>query len=192
MNCNAIIWGIGSTFSTYRNAIYHEVECGRLTIIGYTGSNSIYKSIDGYPFIEKDELIGLDFDIIIVAAQDKVLPDIYHEAEALQIERSKFVRASVFSIPDFDMEKYMQLRKNRVSIISWNCFGGVLYHFLDLPFSSPTINLFFDLPEFLTMCNDLPHYMALEPVLENFAWEQNLKMKYPVMKLGETVRKLAP
>lgn len=184
MSCKAVIWGVGGTFSTYRTSIYHEAETGRLEILGFTGANSIYRSIDGYHFIEKNELIGTDFDIIIVAAQGKVLPNIYHEAEELQIDRKKFVRASVFSMPNFDIDNYMQLRKKPVSIISWNCFGGTLYHLLDLPFSSPTINLFFDLPEFITMCKHLPDYMKQEPVFEKYAWNQTLQMKYPVMKIG--------
>lgn len=36
-----------------------------------------------------------------------------------------------------------QLQNQTPCIISSNCIGGIIYHDLQLPFLSPTINLFF-------------------------------------------------
>lgn len=85
------------------------MAANRLTIIGITSANTIYESIDGYPFVEKSELKNLDFDFIIVAAKQGVLPDIYFEARNLGISRYKFIRANVFALPHFTIDRYMKL-----------------------------------------------------------------------------------
>lgn len=159
MSYKAIIWGCGGDYSTFSEYIYREVTANRLTIVGITSANTIYESIDGYPFIEKSELKEIDYDFIIVAANQSVLPDIYFEAKNLGISRSKFIRADVFSLSHFTIDRYMKLRENPVTIISQRCFGGFLYHRLDLPFTSPTINLWFTPLDFIKFSTSLPQYL---------------------------------
>ena len=186
MAYKAIIWGCGREYSTFFESIHKEVFAGRLEIIGITSANTIYKSIDGYPFIEKEDLKNIDYDFIIVAVKND-LPDIYHEGELLGINRSKFIRADVFSIINFNIDKYMKLRENPVSIISISCFGGFLYHRLDLPFASPTINLCFTQSDFIKFSISLPKYIDkdLEFDYKNYEYESSQKFKYPVMKLDD-------
>lgn len=185
MSYKAIIWGCGETYSTFFESIYKQVLAGALEIIGITSSNTIYKSIDKYSFIEKQNLKDIDYNFIIAAVAPSTLPDIYHEGELLGIDRSKFIRADVFSIPNFSIERYMKLRENPVSIISINCFGGFLYHRLDLQFSSPTINLWFTALDFTKFSTFLPQYINqnLEFAYKQYSSEQ--KFNYPVMKLDD-------
>ena len=55
------------------------------------------------------------------------------------------------------------------SILSSDCIGGILYHDLKKPFSSPTINLFFreDNYSFLNFCLDTSYYCNKELVFLN-------------------------
>ncbi len=53
-----------------------------------------------------------------------------------------------------------------VSVISQNCIGGVLCHDMGQQFLSPTVNTFIKEPDFVKLCLNLRHYMALEPVMQ--------------------------
>ena len=47
------------------------------------------------------------------------------------------------------------------SIIASNCVGALPYRFLDMPYTSPTINLFFFAPCYLKFVNSLEYYLSL-------------------------------
>ena len=42
-----------------------------------------------------------------------------------------------------------KLKNKTMTIISNNCFAGVTYEYLDLPYFSPTIGLYFFAPEYI-------------------------------------------
>lgn len=68
-----------------------------------------------------------------------------------------------------------------VTIISQNCIGGVFYHDMGMKFTSPTINLFINGPDFVRLVQNLKYYM--ESNLE-MSWEE----EYPIGILGDDVR----
>lgn len=73
----------------------------------------------------------------------------------------------------------MRLKNKSVTIISSNCVGGVMYHDLHLPFTSPTINLFFEPDSFLKYVENLEYYNDKEVVdVTNGA-------SYPVGRIGD-------
>lgn len=77
-------------------------------------------------------------------------------------------------------------RKNRIkkiSIISSNCIGGLLYHDLGLRFDSPTINLFFTAHDFVEFLSDLDKYLSLPLSDFRFFVRENGKGYY-IAKLG--------
>ena len=71
-----------------------------------------------------------------------------------------------------------QLRNRDVTIISQNCIGGVFYHDMQLPFSSPTINLFIKEPDFVRFVLNLQHYMDCKLIMR---WDE----EYPVGVLDD-------
>lgn len=50
-----------------------------------------------------------------------------------------------------------------VSIISMNCYGGILYHDCNSRFLSPTIDLYFDPSDFIKFVNNLELYLSETP-----------------------------
>lgn len=70
---------------------------------------------------------------------------------------------------------------NQVTIISQNCIGGVFYHDMGMQFLSPTINLYFEQPDFVKFVNNLEHYINSQLVMH---WEE----EYPVGVLGGDIR----
>lgn len=75
---------------------------------------------------------------------------------------------------------YRGLKNKDFSIFSQNCWGGVLTQDLNLPYTSPTVNLFFTAPDFVKFCENPKHYLALklEPA-------ENDKGDFPAMMLGD-------
>lgn len=92
------------------------------------------------------------------------------------------------------------LRKNNKNcqtptIISCNCTGGVMAHEMGLRFMSPTVNLFMDCADFIKFCENLEHYLSVDPICSEHSLEWHLKEKhidgsntdgeYPVMLLDD-------
>ena len=83
-------------------------------------------------------------------------------------------------------------RKNNkqqdITFLSNNCIGGVLYHMLGLPFSSPTINMFIEDECFVKLAEDPRHYFSIDaqPYEENhidYVGEDLLT--YPIIKVDD-------
>ena len=83
------------------------------------------------------------------------------------------------------VEKYRHKNKNKdVTIISQNCIGGVIYADLDLPFMSPTINMFIEDENFVKLVENLEYYLAVEPEPLYEMYEDG-EMVYPKISIGD-------
>ena len=49
------------------------------------------------------------------------------------------------------------------TIISQNCVGGLIYNNFNLPFLTPTINLFIEGEDFVKLVENLKYYMSIKP-----------------------------
>jgi uncharacterized protein (DUF1919 family) len=78
----------------------------------------------------------------------------------------------------------MRLRKknhnNSFTLLTANCMGGYIYHQLDVPFQSPTINLMMLQPDFYKLILNLPQYLSM-----NLADSGIRGGRCPVGKLGD-------
>ena len=57
-----------------------------------------------------------------------------------------------------------RLKNDGFTILCSNCIGGIIYHRLGKQFLSPTINLFFKQPDFVSFCVHLDYYLEKELV----------------------------
>lgn len=79
-----------------------------------------------------------------------------------------------------------KLKNHDFSLITNNCVGGVICHNLNMPFRSPTVNLWMTSNEFLRFVNDLPYYLNC-PVEE--IHEEGISYPIGLLRRGEeTVR----
>lgn len=67
---------------------------------------------------------------------------------------------------------------SKISLISQNCIGGIIYHDANQRFLSPTVNLYILPKDFIKFVNNLDYYLSLTP---------NVKMgkDYPIGTLGD-------
>lgn len=83
---------------------------------------------------------------------------------------------------NFDEKNRKRMKKDRVSIISSNCTGGVIYHALGLKFDSPTINMYFSANDFIRFLKNPTHYFECDLVALT-----NVDASYPVVRCDDII-----
>ncbi|HFU3704257.1 TPA: DUF1919 domain-containing protein, partial [Streptococcus suis] len=73
-----------------------------------------------------------------------------------------------------------RLKNDQFTIFSSNCIGGVIYNSLGKQFLSPTINVYFDAPDFILFLKNPEKYLSTEPQLI-----ETLSIKYPVVQIDD-------
>ena len=129
-----------------------------------------------------------NFDVILVVGAKKIgMNKIAQAARQLNLPEEKLLGDWIVCIPGFTLEKYRHLQKSRLSIFTMNCFGGVLFHTLGLPFNAPFVNMFFDEQDYLRFLREPRAYLEKNLILKELKWQTELKFYYPVVKLGDVV-----
>ena len=181
-----VIWGTGDIFQKNIGCIkLHELQ-GTIKVVAVTSNDAVFSHILGYEVVSKNELCSVEFDIIIVMTDRKKYSAIVAEAEILGITGNRLVHWEVFRRTDFDISRYMELKRNPPSILANNCWGAITYHSLDLPFMSPLINMsVHEEDDFLKLCNDPKKYM--KEIVEPFdkIYNAELGREYPVGLCGD-------
>ena len=141
-------------------------------------------TFNGVKNISKEDLKNIDYDLILVAGQNASLVPILKDAETLGIDENKIVLDRTVCIPLFTLEKYNKLRRSKLSILSMNCFAGLLYHRFGLPFLTPTINMFTSDESFINFLKN--PMQAVKSELKFFCTGRNeiLNIDYPVYNIG--------
>lgn len=184
-----VIWGNGSVYEKIVNQIKFEELKGNLEMVAVVArKDEIFgNKRDGYPLIAKEELLEIDFDVLIIASS-AYYTDIWTEACDLGITPDRIMDGRACECPLFDYAKYISLIKNPVTILSDDCWGGYVYHRLFLQFTSPLINIFWHKDSYCRFIQD-PLYYFTQP-LELYT-EGNLRENvYPVGQIGEKDRKI--
>lgn len=70
----------------------------------------------------------------------------------------------VKSVPFIIRRVYNQrrIKQKDFTVISNNCWAGKLYQYLDMPYLSPTVGLYFFADDYLKFLNNLRYYFSLE------------------------------
>lgn len=102
---------------------------------------------------------------------------------------SKLSPSRVLSYMNLQIGKYINRKfeedcRNRIhnkdfSIICSTCIGGVIYHRLNMPFLSPTINLWLYQGDFIRFIRDIRHYISQDLMFTSSEWD------FPVAKLDD-------
>ncbi len=184
-----VIWGNGHEYECIINQIKFEELKGNIDVIAVVArKNEIFGTKrDGYPLIAKDELPKMDFDILIISTSAYYM-DILTEACELGISAEHIMNGQAFLLPLFDYTRYIQLIKEPVTILSDDCWGGIIYHQLLLQFTSPLINIFWHKDSYCKFIQD-PLYYLKQPL--ELHTEGNLRENvYPVGQIGDGDRRI--
>lgn len=179
-----LVWGCGLYYDKYINSIRYQEIKGNIKIVGLTGKDKLYSRLDGYPFIDINDIECSNVDYVVVTSEEHYA-EINMEARALGFREEEIISAKVFCLPSFRFEDYIRLLKSKVSIIANNCWGGTAYHTLGMRFYSPFINMFENDQDYLRMLGNLRYYLGLKLRYVRSDYNGLLKREYPVCRLDD-------
>ena len=160
---NCIIWGIGEDYDRIINQIIFEVHKGNIMVEALVcRKQDKYCDIkDGFPVVIKDELKKEEIDYVIIASV-AYFNQIKEEAMQIGFLSNQIINGELFLMPLFDFPRYAQLLSNPVTILTNDCWGGIVYNRLGLPFTSPLINTFIDLEDYSELILNPLFYLNTE------------------------------
>ena len=157
---------------------------GKLNMLGIVAPENV--KIGKFPKLKKKNLKKYNYDLVLVVGKNVNFSSVLRETKMLGISTDKLVLDRTVIVPNFTMEKYNELRHSKLSILSMNCWGGLLYHRFGLPFLSPTINMFTSEEGFLNFLKNPIDNVGKELNLVRTAFNDELKIEYPVFDIGGT------
>lgn len=180
-----LLWGMGVCFNKNIALVRMSEIKGLFRVVGVTSNVRAYASYGGYSYVKKEDLNSLDFDVVIIMAEGKVSDSIRQEALAMGVPQECIWNYHVLMLRGFDVEKYLELRRNPPTIFAVNCWGGFTYHSVGLEFSSPLINLFMSQEDYLKLLNRPQYYMSRQLELESMGYSEVLGRDYPVVRCDD-------
>lgn len=181
MTYRAVIWGIGATYNHMVNTISYFEMKGQLKVVAMTATDlPPYRKIDGCTIVNREEIQYLEYDMLIVM-NEKNFKEIVQEAVMVyHIPREKIISYKILQIPLLDLDQYMKLKKSKISIISNNCWGGIVYSTLGMEVLSPFKNLFVLDNDYIKLLCNLKHYMECDLRFYKYSIDIHSQEKYPV------------
>lgn len=88
---------------------------------------------------------------------------IIFELKEIQKKISLFCGRTIFK--PIRIYRNLRLKNKNFSIISNNCWGGGIYQRLNLPYTTPTIGLYFYADDYIKFLSNLEYYLSLTPII---------------------------
>ena len=126
----------------------------------------------------------LEYDIVIVGGVNVSMPAVLKEAQQLGLDEDKIVLDRTVMVPGFNLKRYKILRHSQLSILSANCWGGLISHLIGLQFKAPTVNMY--IGNYMKLLSNPQYYFnkELRFVKMTDAQFKDRKWKHPVFALG--------
>lgn len=178
-----LLWGAGRIFNQNINMIKYHTTTKDIDIMGVTASG-IPLNTYGIPYYSIEEINTLQFDLVVVMSDDKFL-QIKDVALSFGIDKNDILSYRVFALPNFNIERYLNIKRNPPTIFANNCWGGVTYNHLALEFCSPFVNMAVLDEDYLRFLEDPKQYIGKALVFKGTGIEPNLKTEFPICTCGD-------
>lgn len=173
-----LLWGMGGDFSDYMNLVQTLELKNEITVTGITAADILYKKIYGYRTVPKPAISQMKIDLIIVMT-DKAYLEVESEIMEVGIDVG-IIPCKVLSIPGFRVKDYLEIKKDIPTYFSVNCWAGLLYHRLRLPFRSPIINMFIQGEDYIKFLKCPQAYLEVELEFKGNGYDEYLGREYPI------------
>ena len=191
---NVVIWVQYDTVATQEKAKGQSLLKAAFTALDNPkGSVNIVGVVESVPMpinqlntIQKQDLVNLDYDLVLVTGHDVDLAPVLEEAKQLKLDPDKFVLDRTVLIPGFTLEKYKELRHSNLSILSMGWWAGIAYHKLGLPPLSPTIGMYTNEDSFMNFLPEARWHMKKDLHFERTEYNADLGISYPIFWLDGT------
>lgn len=185
MKYKFVLWGLGAVYNRLFNSIKYFETIGAIEIAAVTDtyfSQGTY--VDHYVFVKPGDLEEIEFDYVVIMSSG-AFHVIRERLTEMGIDPGKILSYRFLEIPDIHVGSYIALKNSRLSIVSNNCWGGIIYKALGLECLSPFKNMFFEDKEYLKLLEGLDHYLFCEPVFYKYVYDKERDIEYPVLMLDD-------
>ncbi len=180
-----VIWGLGKIYNTHINILKCLELRKEIEIVALTATDiPNFYSVDGYPLIKPCDLSEIQYDYVIIM-NDKYLEEIATATLKNGALRKQILTYRMLDIPFLDFREYIKLKESRISIISNNCWGGMIYHTLGMECCSPFKNLFVEDRDYIKLLQNFKYYLQCELKFKHYMIDIHSKERYPVMVLDD-------
>lgn len=156
------VYGAGLEYNKLSS--YLLMQRDRIEVLGIvTTQRQLFDSIDGYRCLLPCDIDVENMDYVVIAS--KAWKEIMKTLLFYGIDEEKVIFSGVFYNPCFDMDEYLRLKQNKVTILSNYCMGGMIYKELGLKTLSPTVNMICEGKMYLEFINNLQHYLQKDMVV---------------------------
>ena len=181
-----IVYGSEKEYLEYRDVLQMRQQRGDTFAAGLcTGLPSTGTVPDALTPIPPERLAGMEFDYLLILPEDE--KETILKLTGLGIERQRIINKTTFEQAEASWEEMEAVRNGRITILSNNCFGGLLAKTLCMECCSPTRGLWIAehlFPRFLAHLDD---YLSEKPVFAG--WEYGShdyeSSRFPVLALGD-------
>ncbi len=191
MRVKVILWGCGKIYNTMLNLLKFYSFTEELTVVGITAETiPNCKTLDGWSLINKNEVSKLEYDYLIVMSDDYFKEIADTAVNIWNIPRNKIISYHVLEIPYFNFEKYDFIKRNKISIVSNNCWGGILCNTLSMEYLSPFKNISFSDKDYIRLLGNLEHYLSVDPIWKGETQlDVNSNREVPMLELDDILIK---
>ncbi len=184
-----LLWVVSNDGRFFQGALnILERQHNGIELVGVTAGAPIGIVKDGkqIPFIPLAEVDrGGVYDVLLVIGAKQIgMSEIVKASRQLKLPEEKLLGDWIVCIPGFTLDKYRKLQRSRLSIFAMNCFGGIMYHTLGLPFRSPFINMWLHASEYIRFLHAPRVYMEEKLVLKEMVWNDVFQYHHPISTLG--------
>ncbi len=180
-----LIWGIGEQYNKMRNLIRYFEETNQIRVIALVDKKPFMDKLDGYNVVEPVAIKSLTWDYIVVMAEKSFDVIIDEAINNYFIDRNKILTYKILMIPDITIDSYIKLKESNLTIVSNNCWGGMVYKTLGLRCISPFRNLFLFDDDYIKLIKDFNHYISIKPVFCCKEIDLHSRKEYPVLKIDD-------
>ena len=187
MKIRLILWGIGKIYNSMINLLKFYDEADQIEIVGITAQYlPDFEYLDNYQLISLKEVQIADYDYVMVLSDDYFVEIVDSAMRMADVPRDKIVSYHIMEIPYFNFFQYDFIRKQKISIVSNNCWGGVIYHTLGMECLSPFKNVSFSSEDYLKILGNLKHYLSINPIWTGKReMDTNQNREVPMLELDD-------
>ena len=165
------------------NLLYSYHIQKKINIVGINANEEYYENMFNINYYTYSEIVNLKYDYIILVCNKEYYNE--YKDYLLNINNNaKIINYKVFSIPNFDIDKYLDIYNDTPTIFTKNCAAGVIYNTLGLEFKSPIINLWLSDEDFLKFIKKPKKYLSYKIKENGFSLNID-NVEVPVCLVGD-------
>ena len=180
------LWGAGSVFRAFRDALYNLQQRGDVRIVAVADEDpAAHVHVDGAPFVHPSELSSCGAEYVLTMSKQHAGEMARRAVEDYGLPQSKLLGYGVLRLRGFDFRRYRQLRALNPSIVSNSSWGALAFRFLSLDPQSPLVGTGVRDDDFIRLLKGLDEYLAIDAPVFTDSRIDAYDRKYLVGMVGD-------